>query len=394
MDKAAGKSPTFHAGASRIGATSFVVAVSLALLAGFSALAVDYVSLHHIRGALRTAAERGAVAGAGMLVDLGSDSGSVRDATVRAAQSALSREDSPELSVRASDVVFLKAGRPDDRKPDQVEVTAGRTDLRGNPVNLFMGGLLGHGQADVSARAGAGLFCCEASSGLAPLVIPAGFSWDDACDPHPQRSGNGFLDTASPCEAASVRVAGYGPADVGACLELSPGRDGVVFPGAVYAVRDGVSERNGDVAAATEDGTPGMRVAAGDRLELLGDERAAKVLFDQAQLRLRLDPGAYWDQTANAVRGSRFASPGDSPRTARVAFFDPETAPGPGRRHARIHQLGAVFIEELREGGKVAVRLLRALAVAPQRAGAACDPDGVGLYGVELLPGEPGGRMD
>jgi len=368
------------------GATSLVVAVSMLIIAGLSALAVDYAFLRHRRGALVAAAERGALAGAAMLVDLGEAPDAVRDATVRSAQAVLGRGDSPELTVRASDVIFLKDGKVDARNPDQVEVTAGRTQVRGNPINLFLGGLLGQRHAEVTVRARACLYCAAASGGLGPLAVPAGFSWDDACDPQSDRCGNGRLDLDSPCETASIRVAGYGPGDVGERLVLSPGQSGVLSAGAAFLVRGQETGGGMAVSSASESGGGGLFAALGDSLDVASGQQAAQALRDLAQQRLRLDPGAYWDNAAKAVRGSRFAAPGESPRTVRMVFFDPAASSDEGRQ-VRVRQLGAVFVEDVGQDGTVGVRLVRALANGPQHAEAACDPAGVALVGVALMAG-------
>jgi len=364
-----------------------MVAVSLLLLAGFSALAVDYAYLHHRKAALRRAAEAGALTGAEMLVGFGRDVEAVRDATVQAAQAVLDRDDSPSLAVRDSDVVFLGGGVPDAAAPDHIQVTAGRTDARGNPVSLLLGWLLGQRNADVSVSARAGLFCAETSEGLASLILPAGYAWDDACDPDVRRRGNGVLDAGSPCESASVEIFGYGPQDVGRRLVLFPGRFGEVSPGGVFSF----SEKTGGMGGPSSAPVPatirdGSVAVLGERVAVDAGADAMALLREQARLWLGDDPGAFWDEARLAVRGSRHRNPENSPRMARVAFFDPAKAPVTERPEVRVCQLGAVFIEELREDGGVGVRLARAMALAPHGAAAVCDARGVGLYGVRLAP--------
>lgn len=368
------------------GAASLMVAVSLLLLAGFSALAVDYAYLHHRKAALRRAAEAGALTGAEMLVGFGRDVEAVRDATVQAAQAVLDRDDSPSLAVRDSDVVFLGGGVPDADVPDHIQVTAGRTDARGNPVSLLLGWLFGQRNADASVSARAGLYCAETSEGVASLILPTGYAWDDACDPDVRRRGNGVLDAGSPCESASVEIFGYGPQDVGRRLVLFPGRFGEVFPGGVFPLseKDGGPGGASPVPAGTiQDGSVAV---LGEWVAVDAGADAMALLRDQAHLRLQDDPGAFWDEARLAVRGSRHRNPEDSPRMARVAFFDPAKAPVTERPEVRVCQLGAVFIEELREDGGVGVRLARAMALAPHGAAAVCDARGVGLYGVRLAP--------
>jgi hypothetical protein len=387
MGKTAGVLSAFRSRTHSRGATSFVVAVSMLIIAGLSALAVDYAFLRHRRGVLAAAAERGALAGAAMLVKLGDEPGAVRDATVRAAQAALGRTDSPELTVRASDVVFLKDGKVDAHDPNQVEVTAGLTQARGNPIDLFLGGIFGQPHAEATARARACLYCAKTSGGLGPLALPAGFSWNDACDPQPDRCGNGKLDLASPCETASIQVAGYGPEDVGRRVELSPAQSGELSAGSTFAVWGRETAGGKAAPSASESDESGFFAALGDSLDAAGGQQAAQALRELARQRMRLDPGAYWDEAAKAVRGSRFAALGDSPRTVRMIFFDPAAYGGPEVRQVRVWRLGAAFVENVDEDGTVGVRLVRALANGSQHAKADCDPAGVALVGVELMGG-------
>ncbi|NDY57596.1 hypothetical protein G3N56_12725 [Desulfovibrio sulfodismutans] len=369
------------------GSASLMVALSLVLLAGFSALAVDYTYLHHRKAALQRAAEAGALMGAAMLVRGGQNIDAARDATVQAAQKALRREDFPDLAVRDSDVAFLWDVAQDTAGPDQIQVTTGRTEARGNPVNLFLGGLLGQSSADVSASARAEVFCSDASGDLALLVLPAGFTWDDACEPDARFRGNGVFDTQSGCEAASIRVSGYGEQDVGRRLVLSPGRFGEMSPGGMFPVaRKALGASGASLASQARIGE-GYFVTVGEWVAVDEEPNATGSLFDQARLRLAADPEAYWDEACRAVQGGRHQIQEESPRIVRMSFFDPSQPPAPGRPEVRICQLGAVFIEELFENGGVAVRLTRAMAVAPQRDASACDPRGVGLYGVRLAPG-------
>ncbi len=379
-----------------------MVALSLALLAGFAALAVDYAFLRHKMNRLRKAAEDSSLVGAAMLVPLGAALQTVRDETVRAGQAVLDRDDSPELAIRASDVVFLHDGTAAESPPDQVEVTAGRTGARGNPVRLFLGKILGQRFADVSASGRAGLYCAGAASGMAPLAVAEKFTWDDACDPEPGRRGNGALDAQSPCETASLRVVGYGSGDVGTRIALRPGRMGLVSPGDCYVLE-------GAASGHTETGEPGMgaygltslaggrqglRVAVADELRLDPGERAAR-WFRQAMARyVEMDDGAFWDDFTGVVAGSRYRDPGKSPRVLRLAFFDPSRPPSPGREVVRASRLGAVFIEAVSGNGDVVGRLVRALGVSPTPAAGPCDPESVGLYGVRLVRIAEEERMD
>ncbi len=366
---------------------SLIVAFSIALLAGFASLTVDYAFLRYTMNRLQKAAEDSALAGAAALVPLGADCKAVRDVAVRTGQAVLDRDDSPDLAVRASDVLFLQEGAMDGASPDQVEVTAGRTAARGNPVRLFLGGIMGQPFADISANARAGLYCARSSQDVAPLAIPERFAWDDACDPDQGLRGNGVCDAQSPCETASLQVLGYGDRDVGISLSLRPGSIGRLSPGTWYPARGGAFVAKG--AAQAEDeaqpGPMGATLAVADELRLDSGEHAAVWLRREMARRMGLDDGAYWDDSREIIAGSRFRDSQRSPRLVRVAFFDPSRRESPGGETVRVCRLGAFFIENVRENGDVAGRFVRALAVSPKPTEGPCDPRGIGLYGARLV---------
>lgn len=366
---------------------SLIVAFSLALLAGFASLAVDYAFLRHKMNRLQKAAEDSALAGAVALIPLGADFKAVRDAAVRTGQAVLDRDDSPDLAVRASDVLFLQEGAMDGAFPDQVEVTAGRTSARGNPVRLFLGGIMGQRFADVSASARAGLFCAGSSWDVAPLAVPERFVWDDACDSDQGLRNNGVCDARSRCETASLQVLGYGDRDVGGRIALRPGNAGGVSPETWYLARGGVFAAKGGAQAGDEAHTGPMEatVTVADELRLDPGAHAAAWLRREMTRRMELDDGAFWDESREIIAGSRFRDSQQSPRLVRVAFFDPSQGEPSGGETVRVCRLGAFFIEDVRENGDVAGRFVRALAVSPKPAEGPCDPRGIGLYGARLV---------
>ncbi|NMC50188.1 MAG: hypothetical protein GYA47_12305 [Desulfovibrio sp.] len=363
------------------------MAFSLALLAGFASLTVDYAFLRYTMNRLQKAAEDSALAGAAALIPLGADCKAARDVAVRTGQAVLDRDDSPDLAVRASDVLFLQEGVMDGSSPDQVEVTAGRTSARGNPVRLFLGGIMGQPFADVSANARAGLFCAGSSGDVAPLAIPERFVWDDACDADQGLRNNGVCDAQSPCETASLQVLGHGDRDAGRRIALRPGSIGRLSPETWYLARGGAFAAKGADRAGDETHTGAMEaaVAVADELRLDSGEYAAAWLRREMARRMGLDDGAYWDDSRGIIAGSRFRDSQRSPRLLRVAFFDPSRGESPGGEIVRVCRLGAFFIEDVRENGDVAGRFVRALAVSPKPAEGPCDPRGIGLYGARLV---------
>ncbi len=375
---------------------SLIVAFSLALLAGFASLTVDYAFLRYTMNRLQKAAEDSALAGAASLVPLGVNVHAVRDTAVRTGQAVLDRDDAPELAVRASDVLFLQEGAMGGTSPDQVEVTAGRTTARGNPVRLFLGGIMGQPFADVSANARAGLFCAGSSRDVAPLAIPERFAWDDGCDPDQRLRDNGVCDAQSPCETASLQVLGYGERDVGESIALHPGSIGRLSPHTWYLARGGafVAKAAAQAVDTAQTGPMETTIAVSDALRLDSGEHAADWLRREMTRRMGLDDGAYWDDSRESIAGSRFRDSQRSPRLVRVAFFDPSQRESSGWETVRVCRLGAFFIEGVREDGDVAGRFVRALAVSPKPAEGPCDPRGIGLYGARLVRVTQKNRMD
>ena len=60
------------------------------------------------------------------------------------------------------------------------------------------------------------------------------------------------------------------------------------------------------------------------------------------------DPGAYWDDGDQSIKGSSFGDGLNSPRVVKLAMFDPSEIDGSGMQSIRFNNFGLFFIEEHR----------------------------------------------
>lgn len=149
------------------GISLFLVAVSLVVLAGMAAMAIDLASLYVARNEAQRAADAGALAGAKRFVDSGFFAGFVPQSTAEgmarqeaktiAAQNLVSNQ---FALVQDGDVTF------DFSNPDNPRITVyvERSAARSNAVPTFFAKALGVIQADVSAAATAEAFAPSAGS--------------------------------------------------------------------------------------------------------------------------------------------------------------------------------------------------------------------------------------
>lgn len=379
-DLTAAFTPLTRLGREENGSAAMILGVSLAMVVGFAALAVDLSWIQFTRSRLQTSADAAALAGAGALVSNGNDLALVGDTALDYGRRNLIADDAPALAVTAEDVLFLSEGAPTAANPDQVEVSAHRAADRGNPLKLFFGGVIGTPTADVAATARAGLVGACSSKCLKPFTVPAKFTWNDDCDANASYGGNGKLDTGSTCEVASVQVQGYSDVNVGEQIVLKPGDPHDTIVPSFYNLINfppvnkgspvtGADEIRDNIAGCTASNT--TVVDPEDELQMEPGNETGPVKQGISDL-VSEDPGAYWDTATNSVKGSAFADPLDSPRVALLAFYDPRRPPVSGRNSLFVQQLGAVFIEGIDGKGNVTARFMRARAESPSSTGGEC----------------------
>ena len=362
------------------GIAAIFLGLSLAAVVGLAALAVDVGWMQYNRSSLQTAADAGALAGAGTLLAKGSDLSAVRDASLTFGRANLLSGEQPAKAITNTDVGFLCDGVPCLSMPNQVEVTAGFEAARGNPLQLFLAGVIGTPTADVSASARAGVVGVCESACLKPFSIPAKFTWDDTCDPDSKKRNNGKLDPDSACEMASIDAPGYTDADAGTQVLLKPGDPHDAFVPSFYNLVNfppknkgnpvtGGSELRDNIAGCTASNSVVVQIE--DELQIEPGNSMGPVKQGISDL-IAQDAGAYWDSATNSIKGSAYANPLDSPRVSLMAFYDPKRPPTSGRNTIFVQQVGAIFIESLSGNGDVQARFVRAVAKGDVKAGGDC----------------------
>lgn len=363
------------------GSAGIVMALSMLLLAGFGALAVDYGYMHFKRAALQTSADVAALAGAGALLEYGTELDRTRDVCTDYARRNLLIDDQPQAAARPEDVRFFRAGVPDETDPDQVEVTVRRVAARGNALKLFLGPAVGLDQVDLGATARAGLAGVCASACAKPFIIPTKFTWDDACEASGSSNhGNGRLDPESPCEMASIQVQGYTSADAGTRITLKPGEaSAAIVPGHYNLIDYPPVNKGTPVTGASAlkeniEGCTGSNrevVEPGDELQIEPGDKEGPVKAGVSEL-IRQDPSATWDTATNSVQDSSAANPLDSPRVAIIALYDPRQPQSSGRNTLFVSDMAAVFLESVDAKGNVSARFIKANARSPKSTGGDC----------------------
>lgn len=362
------------------GAIGIIVALSLVVLAGFSAFAVDLGYLHMKKSELQTAADNAVLAGAVALLSDRGDEVAIRNVVLDYARSNLSALDKPAAAVGNDDVALMTTGTLG-TDPDTVEVTIRRTRDRSNPVSLFFGRILGTDDAELIVTARAALAPVCTSQCVKPFIVPTKFSWDDSASSDPKERDNGELDVASPEEMGSIQVQGYDNSDIGTQITLKYGDPGsTMVPGQFSPVDFPPLNKGVPITGAAEykanlggcEGSNRVLVELGDELYLEPGNMVGPTSSGLSTL-MAEDPFAHWDEDTKSVQDSSYADPLSSPRVAVIAFFDPRYPPISGRNSLLVNQLGAVFIEgEGSTNGSIKARFMNTVARSPKPAEGEC----------------------
>ena len=356
------------------GVASVMVALGMTALLGLAALAIDIGQIHLKRGALQTAADTGALAGASSMMSEGHEFAKIRSVVTNYATRNMVTDDKPAQALTDADIVFMKDGVPTEINPNQVEVTVTLSAERGNPLNLYFGRILGINTVDVQVVARAGIVGICSSKCVKPFVVPTKFDWDDTAAPGTKYYNNGEMDVDSPEEVNSVNVIGYGQDDIGTSIIIKPGDPQLVIVPGQYNLVDlppankGAPVTGADAVRENIAGCTGSNsefaVEPGDELQLEPGNSQGPVKQGTGDL-ISQDPYAYWDTSTNSVQGSQHSDPLDSPRVALMAFYDPKQPPTSGRNSIIVYELGAFFIESVDSEGNVSARFMNTVAVDP-----------------------------
>jgi hypothetical protein len=356
------------------GTSGVIMALVLATLAGIAALALDLGAMHVRRSSLQTSADAAALAGANALISYGTDLPKVRTIILEYAKANLDSQDKADVAVQSSDIAFYKNGVPDTTAPNQVEVTVRRVQARGNSMSLFFGKAVDVPEADLTAKARAGIFNPNSSMNLKPWSVATKFTWNDKADtPCSGNYNNGVLDVDSAKEMASIVVQGYGASDLGKQVVLKEGDPHyVIVPSQYNAIDFPALNRGNPVSGASEysaniEGTgvaSTSLVAPGDQLQTEPGNKVGPTKQGVQSL-MAEDSGAYWDAATQSIKGSSFKDPLLSPRVAIIPFYDPRYPPSSGRTYVTVVHLGAIFIEGINCHGDVTGRFLKVVPYSP-----------------------------
>jgi hypothetical protein len=356
------------------GVASVMVALAMAALMGLTALAVDIGQAHLKRGALQTAADAGALAGANSLLAEGDDFDTLKAIVTNYVHKNLVPEDVPTAALTNADIVFMRDGAPTLLDPNQVEVTVTLSQSRGNPLQLYFGSLVGVPTMNVQVVARAGIVGICSSKCVKPFVVPTKFEWDDSSDPGTKYYQNGEMDVDSVAEVNSVNILGYTQADIGTQIIIKPGDPSLAIVPGQYNLVDlppvnkGNPITGADAVRENIAGCTGSNslypVGPGDELLLEPGNSAGPVKQGTTNL-IGEDPYAHWDSSTNSIEGSLYSDPLDSPRVAIMAFYDPRKPPTSGRNSIIVYEMGAFFIESVDSNGNVSARFMNTVAVDP-----------------------------
>jgi len=356
------------------GIASLLVGLSMVALMGMTALAVDLGQVYLKRGALQTAADAGALAGATSLLAEGEDFTQLRTIVTKYATRNMVAADIPTTALTDTDIVFMKDGVATQIEPNQVEVTITLSLERGNPLMLHFGNIIGVPSIDVRVVSRAGIVGICSSKCVKPFVVPTKFDWDDQAAPGTKYYDNGKMDVESVTELNSVNILGYDQDDVGTQIVIKPGDpSATIVPGQynlvdLPPVNKGTPTTGADAVRDNIAGCTGSNsefaVGPGDELQLEPGNSAGPVKQGTGNL-ISQDPYAYWDESTKSIEGSEHSDPLDSPRVAIMAFYDPRTPPISGRNSITVYELGAFFIEGVDSNGNVSARFMNTVAVDP-----------------------------
>lgn len=330
---------------------------------------------------MQTAADVGALSGATSMVAEGDDHAQLRAIISKYARRNLRDEDIPLAAVTDSDIVFMQSGAAVVDAANQVEVTVTLSQERGNALGLQFGKVFGVPSVDLSATARAGIVGMCSSKCIKPFVVPTKFEWDDTAAPGTKYYNNGELDVESMQELATVNILGYGNEDVGTQIIIKPGDPQLAIVPGQYNLVDlppmnkGVPVTGASAVQENIEGCTGSNseatVEAGDELQLEPGNSKGPVAAGVKSV-IDMDPYAFWDSANNAIAGSSYANPLDSPRVAIMAFYDPKQPPISGRNSIIVYELGAFFLESVDGQGNVSARFMNTMAIDPTETS---DPD-------------------
>jgi hypothetical protein len=307
-----------------MGFMAFLAATTLAIDVGMFATA---------RSQAQNAADAGALAGATALVFNNFNDRTPTGPVVQNALTAARANDvmragpgDMEKAVKPEDVTFPN---DPDGQPTRVKVDVWRTAARGNPINTLMGTFFGVNTVDISATATAEASPANAMTCVKPFMIPD--KWTEKQTPawDPGDSYDAYTSKGVPLANPDVYVGagnktgytGYTVAnDKGTPLTLRAGTGDNINPSFYYSWKM-PGDTGGDFYRENIANCNQSVIRWGTLItQEPGDKSGPTIQGIQALI--DKDPGAYWDNGCNCVKGSAYQ--GQSPRVFPIPLYDPE----------------------------------------------------------------------
>jgi len=368
------------------------VFIGLSMMAFISAsmLAIDVGMLMTARSQAQNAADAGALAGATALVyDNWTDRTPSGPAVTSALAASMSNKVmSKDVSVKPADVEFLNdpAG-----EPNRVKVTVYRTAARGNPLPTMIAKYFGMATADIAATATAEASAANAMTCVKPFTIPDKWQekqtppWDgtdtydafnnkgvplanpDIYIPADQPGYTGYNQESERGQRLEIRAATGNNITVSFYFSLALGKPPIT----------GGSEYDWNIANCNT-----TSYYWGDILQSEPGAMAGPTISG-ADLLIAKDPGAYWDNSTNTVRGSAY---GHSPRTFPIPLYDPIYYDS-GKRNGRTADLKTAnwigFFLEYTQGNGLWGRIVPITGIRDKNGGPA--PAGLNPLAIRLI---------
>jgi Flp pilus assembly protein TadG len=359
------------------GAIAIIVGLSLAILLGFGALAVDLGFVYMKKVELQTTADAAALAGAGALVSYSTDLEKVKEKIYQIIEKNFAVQNDPSRGVEGiTKITYYKSGVENSVDPNQVEVEISRSEAGNNPVTLFLARIFGYSQVGFSATARAETYPVGGSKCLKPFAVPAKFDWVDKngnkeCDLFPEKDR----------ETDSItNVQGYSKDDIGTPFIIKFGNDNNnLVPGQYNPIDFPPLNKGNPVSGADAyaeniigcDGSNNSYLVEPE--DLVVTEPGAKMGPTKKSIEelIAKDPDAYWvGNIGGHIEGSSFPDPLGSSRVGIIVIYDPTASPTPGRPDPLlVLELVGFFIESIDNKGNVNGRLMGAMAAKPGGSG-------------------------
>lgn len=351
---------------SQEGSVLVLVAFSLVVLLGMTALAIDLGMLFTGRSEAQRAADAGAHAGAGVFLIAPGDEALAREQARTLAESNPVRRGTLEVRDEDIDVIMDSL---------KVRVRVYRTQARGNPVATLFARVLGIPSVDISAVAAAQAWPSAGVNCVLPLIMPDRWSltppysyeWPGAGDTFDPDEGH-FYKPWSAGGGSDPPPTGYGTSDRGWRIQITMGDPNESpQPGFYYPIRLPGAQGGADFRAAVRDcWDPDAVYEQGMEVIKEPGNMIGPTLQGFRDL-IAQDPDAIWNETKNCVTDQNGNECRGSERIRPMLMFNPEDWPDIelGAKPMTVQNFVGVFVESVEGMGDVWVRFINYTGVNP-----------------------------